>query len=299
MGKKSSKKGSVGFWDKAGAAGKGILAGAVTLLTTGNVVEAIITGHNVYRSDIEEKTREATKIAERTYDVQGGRVKTTIKDNAKDFAKNFGDASYDVDTSSAYELRRMQEELRKMQESFKDKATKIEDDTVTALQTSISQMIHNFEEINDVANLHLNIAYLKEMESRLDRQVKGYIQNKVKRRLSIDDVECKEILRIEGAHAKELAMQRFQEEIFSDAINSLWNIIEDTVREQNNAIFHQIENRLTTIRMNAEDSIRQFEEIKKDKQSNKEELEAKRQNYQNLLDIATWCAEALEGENQI
>ncbi len=217
-------------------------------------------------------------------------------ENAKKMADSLGDESYDVDTASANEIRLMNEELHTIQESFRKKAADIEESIIECVQGTVNDMLEQFENINDTAGLNLNIAYLKSMENTLRTQVSGYIQNRVRRFLSIDNQECKDILKMEGKTAKKIAMQRFQDKIISDAVNDLWMIVKDTFTEQNSAIFIQIDNRFRTIEMKAEESIRELEEIQRTKQQETETLKEKQDSYQSMIDIAKWCLESMEGE---
>lgn len=70
-------------------------------------------------------------------------------------------------------------------------------------------------------------------------------------------------------------MKNLQIKIYKDAVNSLWIVIKDTISIHNAGIFKQIENRLSTIELNVNESIRQLEEIEKTKQLGEMEVKQK------------------------
>lgn len=246
--------------------------------------------------ETKENTEKAIAKAQKEAEEAKAELAKQTAENAEKMADSLGDESYDVDTASANEIRFMNEELHNIQESFRKKAADIEESIIECVQGTVNDMLEQFENINDTAGLNLNIAYLKSMEDTLRTQVSGYIQNRVRRFLSIDNQECKDILKMEGKTAKKIAMQRFQDKIISDAVSDLWIIVKDTFTEQNSAIFIQINNRFRTIEMKAEESIRELEEIQRTKQQETETLKEKQDSYQNMIDIAKWCLESMEGE---
>ena len=172
------------------------------------------------------KVKEEAEEAKKELEIQKAQ-------NAKEFAESLGEESYDVETANAREIRLMNEELYKIQESFKQRAASIEQSMIECIQGTVHDMLEQFENINDTAGLNLNIAYMKSMEDSLKNQVTGYIQGRIRRFVSIDNEECKTILKMKGKLEKEMAMQRFQDEIISDAVNDLLVIIKDIFTEQN------------------------------------------------------------------
>ena len=244
-----------------------------------------------------ENTRKAIKkVNDETKQIREELNKERDK-NAKEVADSLGDDSYDVETANAREIRFLSDELYKVQESFKDKAFKTEESIIECIHGTVHDMLEQFEKVNGTAKLNLNMAYLNSMENSLRNHVEGFIQKRIRRSLSLDNSECKEILKMQGKSAKEDALKRFQDKIFSEAVDELWELVKDVFTEKNSAIFAQIENRFSTIEMQTEESIRHFEEIKKTKMQDKDKLNEKKQAYQNMIDIAEWCIESIEGDN--
>ena len=162
-----------------------------------------------------------------------------------------GDEAIEVEDASANEIRRITRELSDMQDIFISQAENIENDIITYVQSAVSEIISEFEEINsqDFAGvaLNLNIGYLKNSVSDIKNIIKGNIKNAVRRNLSIDSEECKAIFRQNSQRAKESAMRNLQVKIYRDAVNSLWKIISDTISINNQSVFTQIKNRLNAI----------------------------------------------------
>lgn len=247
----------------------------------------------------EKREQESVKL-QNDFQEQNQQVQQQQKVSSQHFAESFGDESYDVESANAAEIRRMSQELKRIQQEFKDNSENIENKIIEFVQDSIKDMIKEFEEINSQeigsSKLNLNISYLTSTMNKMENQITGYIQNNVKRRLSLDSEECADILKIHGKSAKKQAMKDYQNDIFNDAIESLWAMIKDSISVQNEAIFRQINNRLDTLELNASDSIKQLEEIEQAKKLGEEELAAKQSEYQNMIDIASWCLDEITKE---
>lgn len=268
------------------------------------IVEAVYDVYDHAREYMHEKKEARRKKREKEAAALKNQFETANADihnqnekNAEEFAKSFGNEAYDIENANVNEIRKMTAEFSKIQQSFKNKAEEIEDKIIDFVQDSIRDMIKEFEDLNNQKigslTLNLNISYLKSLENSLSNKIRGYIQNSVKRNLSIDNQECMKILQIEGMYAKKKAMNNFQNEIFSEAINNLWVVIKDTISIQNDGIFSQINNRLDALEMTAKESIRQLEEIESDKRLDESKLKSKQDNLKNMIAIADWCSNLL------
>lgn len=271
------------------------------------VIKTVYDAYDRTREYIHDKkmARKAKREAEarelqQQFQEQNQNIQKKQQQSSYQFAESFGDESYDVQSSNAYEIRHMSQELEKIRGEFRSNAEDIERKIIDFVQDSIKDMIKEFEEINSqqigTSSINLNISYLKSLESQIELQITGFIQNSVKRRLSIDSEECADILRMEGKNKKRQAMQDYQNRIFNDAINSLWDMINDSICSQNELIYTQISNRLNAMEIAANESMAQLEEIKSAKEQNVEEITLKQNEYQKYIDIASWCIDELERE---
>lgn len=273
----------------------------------GGTVRAVYNAYDRTREYIHDKKmarkmkrEEEARMLNESFQQQNQEIQQQQIQSSQRFAESFGDDSYDVERASAEEVRRMSRELERIRSEFKNNAEDIERKIVDFVQDSIKDMIKEFEEINahqiGSSSLNLNISYLKSLENQMENQITGFIQNNVKRRLSIDSDECADILRISGKAAKKNAMKDYQNTIFDDAVKSLWEMINDSIRSQNDLVYSQISNRLNAMEIAAEESMKQLEEIRKAKELNEEEVAAKQSEFQNMTDIASWCLEELTKE---
>ena len=221
--------------------------------------------------------------------------------NSRRFADSFGDESYDVETANAYEVRRISKELDRIRDEFKGNAKDIEKKIISFVQDSIKDTISEFESINsqEIGNVRidLNISYLRSLEEKIERQITGFIQNSIRRKLSVDSEECADILRMDSKKAKQDAMREYQDRIFDEAVGELWEMIDNSIRSQNDLIYDQISSRLDRLEMNSAESLKQLEEIQKSKELDEAELNAKKEEVRNMIDIASWCIDELEKEN--
>ncbi len=286
----------------------GVAEGAVTLMTTGSIsdaIECVADGFedaiNEFREKVESKREEDSAEFESKQEKNQEEINEQSEKNADDFAENIGDEAVDIEDASVNELRRITNELNDMQEKFAVQAEKIEDDIISYVKTAVHETISEFEEINTKkfggVALNLNISYLKSFENDIESKIKGRIKNAVRRNLSIDNEECKAVFNKEGKKAKKNAMNKFQIKIYRDAVEELWTIINDTISVQNQAIFTQIENRLNAIEINVNESLRQLEEIELTKNLGEEELRKKQTELQSMIDISAWCMTQLSKEN--
>lgn len=121
----------------------------------------------------------------------------------------------------------------------------------------------------------------------------------MRRNFSIDNADCKAIFNLKNKNAKKSAMRDLQMKIYKETVNSLWLIIRNTISVQNKGIFNQIENRLNAIELNVNEIIRQLAEIESTKKLGEEEIKQKQIEFQNMIDISSWCLEKLNQEDLI
>lgn len=225
-----------------------VVAVAKAVIDTVNVIKDYAYEKKVQR---EEKRRKDSQELDKNLQQNQQQVYQRAKSNAQKFAESMGDEAIEVEDASANEIRRITRELSDMQDIFISQAENIENDIITYVQSAVSEIISEFEEINsqDFAGvaLNLNIGYLKNSVSDIKNIIKGNIKNAVRRNLSIDSEECKAIFRQNSQRAKESAMRNLQVKIYRDAVNSLWKIISDTISINNQSVFTQIKNRLNAI----------------------------------------------------
>lgn len=275
-----------------------VLAVAKSIVDT---VNAIIDYADKKKMMREEKRRKDYQKLNRDIQENKQHIQKISEQNASNFVESIGDEAIEIDSASANEIRRISNELNNMQEAFILEAESIEDKIIYYVESAVNETIQEFEDVNtrdfDGATLNININYLKSCVMNIQNMVKGNIKNAVRRNLSIDNADCKAIFNLTNKNAKKSAMRDLQMKIYKEAVNSLWLIIRDTISIQNKGIFNQIENRLNDIELNVNESIRQLAEIESTKKLGEEEIKQKQIEFQNMIDISSWCLEKLNQED--
>ena len=96
-------------------------------------------------------------------------------------------------------------------------------------------------------------------ESTYGRFIKKYVQ----KRVSLDDIECLNILKMDSGSDKEKSMTDFSNKVLKEAINKLSERIKKSIEEQCENVFFEIQDRVSLVQQSATEVLDKFKEIEK------------------------------------
>lgn len=185
--------------------------------------------------------------------------------------------SYNSDNAQLEQTIKVQEALTKFRIKCEKECDRLERDILKDSRNYIDNLIEFIKNINSKTyagqKLNINIERLEKQNRETEDIIRGYIKKKIQKRVSLDDDECLEILKMDKGKDKKDAMTNFLNCILKDAMNGLSKEIEKTLKKQLENIKDQINARIESYTERANEKMESFKEIEKIKDSDEHELE--------------------------
>lgn len=191
-----------------------------------------------------------------------------FSDSANESARNINSANYqssrnigqmtalDRQKATTSEIKRINDELG----SFKSRASK-EGETFEVALIDIGRK--SIEKLTQtLADSGENFA--KQCEAEF-KKIKGFVLSEISSKISLDNVECTEILSKESGKAKEDKMKDFIDKAIKKAFRNLGDRFVDSVENNVNAMIKTLESKLETRKALANNQVATLEKIKEAK----------------------------------
>ena len=217
----------------------------------------------------------------------GGPVGSWVADRVDDVigkpagelsGKTGNEESYDPETARLEETRRINAVLVEFSKSVEKKADDIERNSFMICREGIDEFLDEIDKINKKSysgkSLSLNLKTMKRKLGVIESSVYGSVKNRISKKVSLDDSQCLEILKMEPGNEKENKMNEFSRKIFVEALFELSNNVKNAIDEQSIVVCEQIENRI----YNVEETLREVS----NKVTNFHEL---KQNDEHMLEL--------------
>ena len=201
-----------------------------------------------------------------------------ICDSGEKSSRNVGrEESYDPRAAKAEQTMRINRSLDDLRQKMRENSRKVEDASLEATRETIDNLMSELQKINDTnyvgRKLNLNIERLKRENKKAEEVVHGCFAKYVGKRISLDDSECCEILEMEAGSDKERRMANFVKKVTKESLEEIQKQIKNSLMEQMENISAQVNDRLQTISFSAEEKVREYEEISKNKDEDEGKLE--------------------------
>lgn len=143
-----------------------------------------------------------------------------IQTACEDVSKNTGKTDrYDKERARLEETKKINMILTEFSLNLENKADEIEKTAVKESKVYFKQLIKELN--NSKADTGINVSRIERTMSRVEIEIKGNLKTYISKRVSIDDSECLEILKLEAGYKKENEMKKFSEKILQQGLNNL------------------------------------------------------------------------------
>lgn len=211
-------------------------------------------------------------------------VGKAIKDFVKKlFNKSEGSASggrtesYTPDTSSIEATIRVQQALTQFRDDTQKRGTLVENDIIKSSRQYMDEFLDELKKYNNIsygnARLNINLQDMQRKNRATEDKIHGFITSRVIKRMSLDDAECLEILKMDAGQAKEDAFDKFYTKILKEALSDLSVELKDRMKEQTATVCDTIKARLDNILTTWNTKTEEFERIKEIKESDEAKME--------------------------
>ena len=185
--------------------------------------------------------------------------------------------SYDADNARLEQTIIIQQELTKFRTRCEKECDRLENDVLKDSRSYIDDLIEFIKNINSKTyagqKLNINIERLEKENRHTEDIIRGYIKKKIQKRVSLDDDECLQILKMDSGSEKGTAMTNFLNSILKEAMKGLSREIEKTLKAQLENIKDQINVRIESYTERSNEKLESFKELEKIKASDEHKLE--------------------------
>lgn len=227
-------------------------------------------------------------IGSQTLQNIGQGIQLACEDVSRDTGKT---DRYDKERARLEETKRINMILTEFSLNLENKADEIEKIAIEESKVYFEQLIKELN--NSKSDTGINVSRIERTMSRVEREIKGNLKTYISKRVSIDDSECLEILKLEAGYKKENEMKKFSEKILQQGLNNLVKDIKDVIKEQNDIVTEVIEERLEDINSNLDRKIKDFNLLESSKLKTEKEVEKVKKELNLKIKLSEACINSL------
>lgn len=215
-----------------------------------------------------------------------------IQSICTDVSRNTGEIdSYYKERARLEETKRINMILTEFSLKLESKADEIERIAIRESKVYFEELINELNKSK--SDTGINVLRIERTMERVEREIKGNLKSYISKRVSIDDNECLEILKLEAGYKKENEMKMFSEKILQQGLNNLVKDIKEVIKEQNEIITEVIEERLDDINSNLDRKIEDFNLLESSKLKSEQGLEKIKEELNLKIKLSEACINSL------
>ncbi len=211
-----------------------------------------------------------------------GRFMQSVTEETAEKAGN--SRSYDNETSSVDETKNVNDILHNFSKKLEKKMDIIESQSLEKNNEYFNYLIKEIEKINETTDANINIQRLEKYQRDIESKIKGNLRNYLTKRVSLDDKECLEILKMEAGKNKEKKMNKFGKKVIQEALERLSNEIYRITKAQRELIEEVLNQKIDELILNNKKKLKEFKRIEALNEKDKKEIEENKANLQLSID---------------
>lgn len=146
-------------------------------------------------------------------------------------------------------------------EDMEERAEEIEELCIEYVENYFEELTEILEKSGEGILKKQNFQKLSATKRKIRSDISGAIREDIATKISMDNMECKEILRMKNAEMRAERMEEYCELVVERAVNKLNNKVEKTLRKQSNEIIRFLEEYLEKRELELEKKVEQLEEL--------------------------------------
>lgn len=204
---------------------------------------------------------------------------SNVKQAAKWVAKKvglideeIGESKSVTNDSTVSDIGRMSTTLNSYSKTYEKLAQDHEERCILYVDNYFNELIADLKELEELYQ-GIDIKRLTDTQNAICRQIRGAYIKPIRNRLSLDDNECRDIIKLAAGPSKTAKMHDFSNRVFCEANCSLIKSVDVVLRQQAEEINAQMskyvikkENHLNLMHMQYEKIEKQFEDGSFDKE---------------------------------
>lgn len=206
--------------------------------------------------------------------------------------------SYDSEKASLEATVRVQAALTEFKTDTQSRSGKLEDEILKASRESLDSFIDDLKKYNKVKygnqSLNINIEHIQRENRKTEDLIHGFIVKRVAKRISLDDSECSEILKLSPGKEKTQKLDEFYKKVLREAVSELSKKLREIMEDQTDTVEDRIQQRIDSIVDLCEAKQREFSNMKDIKSKDESEMEQQQMKYSHFIAVCECGLSALD-----
>ena len=198
-------------------------------------------------------------------------------------------SSYDQNVADLELTVKIQNALTEFREDTRAKSESFEDDIIRECREDLDEFIKELKKYNRIrygsSMLNIDIGQLERENRKTEDKIHGFIVKRVSKRISLDDTECLEILKLNPGAEKTRRLDEFYQKVLKEAIRALKVIIRDAMEKQTDIVEDYIQRRIDSILYTYDSKTAEFEKIANVKKSGQAEMEEEQIRLAHMVSL--------------
>ncbi len=202
------------------------------------------------------------------------------------------------DTSNLESIVRLQKALDEYRSDAQSRSEKLENAVIKHSRKHLDAFIDELRKYNQIKygrrKLNINISNIERENRKTEDKIHGFIVKRVIKRVSMDDDECDEILRMDKGDAKKEKFNAFYRKVLKEAVGELSKELKDGMEEQTDRVCDTIQRRIDSIVDVCERKTEEFEKIRQVKESDEAAVEQEQLRLSHFVAMCEYGLDLLD-----
>ena len=186
--------------------------------------------------------------------------------------------SYDKENADIQMTLKVQQSLTEYKTDAQSRCAKLENEVIKESREHLDSFIDDLRKYNNQIRygrrrLNINISNIERENRKTEDKIHGFIVKRVIKRVSLDDDECTEILKMDKGDAKKEKFNVFYRKVLKEAVEELTKELQTGMEENTDRVCDTIQRRIDSIVDVCESKTEEFENIRKVKEKDEAAVE--------------------------
>lgn len=146
------------------------------------------------------------------------------------------ESSYDSSTASVSTAERLSEVLADFSEKQLNHSEELEKRCIKIVEEYCDALIQFLEESSNIVKDASGLRRIRNSRTRIKKTISGGIKEPLAKRMSLDDAECLEILKMDAGNAKKNKMEKFCSKVIQEALSNLSSKVREALDDQTEGV---------------------------------------------------------------
>lgn len=214
----------------------------------------------------------------------GRGIQSFCESSSEAVSKDAGETNeYDKEKARLDETRRVNEVLSTFSLSMEQQADLFEKNCIRETRVYFDMLIQELEK--DTSLLKINTNRLNKAFREIEKEVQGSIKRHLAKRVSLDDAECLDILKLPAGQQKTAAMRRFSKKVFGESLAQLSEKIKEVIESQQTFLEEELTGKMDAVVAIAQRKSAEYHEMAAIMESDEQDLQEKVQRLQYAVKL--------------